>query len=70
MNLWLDDVRNPATHGAIGFVWVKTAEEAIDMLKSGAVQFASLDHDLAEEHYPWNWMQVRNEIDSARRKER
>ena len=54
MNLWLDDVRNPATHGAIGFVWVKTAEEAIDMLKSGAVQFASLDHDLAEEHYPWN----------------
>lgn len=42
MKLWLDDVR-PAPEG---FVWVKTAEEAIAAFASGAVKVASLDHDL------------------------
>jgi hypothetical protein len=46
VNLWLDDIRDPAQHGAIGFVWVKTAQEAIDLLATGTVRFASLDHDL------------------------
>lgn len=54
IKLWLDDVRDPNEHGAIGFTWVKTAAEAIEMLKAGNVHLASLDHDLAEEHYPWN----------------
>ena len=54
MILWLDDIREPWRHGFIGCEWVKTAQEAIDLLKTGRVTFASLDHDLAEEHYPWN----------------
>lgn len=33
------------------WTWAKTADEAIEILKSGGVEFASLDHDLAEEHY-------------------
>lgn len=47
MKLWLDDIRDPAQHGCIGFTWVKTAQEAIDLLKTGQVTFASLDHDLS-----------------------
>lgn len=54
MKLWLDDVRDPAKFGCIGYVWVKTADEAIAALKAGEVEIASLDHDLSEEHYPWN----------------
>lgn len=46
MNLWLDDVRDPAKHGAIGFVWVKTVEEAKKAILTGTVVKASLDHDL------------------------
>ena len=51
MMLWLDDVRTPP---ADGWIWVKTADEAIEKLKTGNVTFASLDHDLADEQYPWN----------------
>src|SRR5277367_2898861 len=54
MTLWLDDVRPPWKHGYIGAEWCKTADEAIALLETGKVTFASLDHDLAEEHYPWN----------------
>lgn len=46
MNLWLDDVRDPRAFGAIGFVWVKTVEEAKALLQTGDVERASLDHDL------------------------
>lgn len=46
MNLWLDDLRDPAQWGAIGFVWVKTVAEAQALLESGTVKRASLDHDL------------------------
>lgn len=49
MKLWLDDVRDPVRFGAIGFVWAKTAEEAIAHLRTGEVTFASLDHDLTIE---------------------
>lgn len=48
-NLWLDDVRPPWKHGCLGWEWVKTADEAIALLKTGRVHHASLDHDLSEE---------------------
>lgn len=54
MRLFLDDLRQPWKHGYLGAEWVKTAADAIAMLKTGRVTFASLDHDLKEEHYPWN----------------
>ena len=45
MNVWLDDLRNAPE----GFdVHVKTAQEAINLLKSGHVEVISLDHDLGE----------------------
>jgi hypothetical protein len=46
MFLWLDDQRNPFHYGALGAVWAKTYEEAIDLLRTGEVTVASLDHDL------------------------
>lgn len=46
MNLWLDDLRDPAMYGHIGWHWVKTAEDAIEALKTGTVERCSLDHDL------------------------
>lgn len=48
MRLWLDDVRKPWEHGALGFEWAKTYQEAIDLLLTRRVTFASLDHDLSE----------------------
>lgn len=51
MNLFLDDLREPYKYGYIGWHWVKTADEAIAILSSGYVVCASLDHDLAAEHY-------------------
>jgi hypothetical protein len=49
MKLWLDDIRNPMIWGRLGWVWVKTANEAIDLFKTGNVTEASLDHDLTPE---------------------
>lgn len=51
-DLWLDDdpKRRPPICG-LAWTWVKTYEEAIEALKSGTVEFASLDHDLADAHY-------------------
>ena len=46
MNLWLDDVRDPNDHGAIGWTWVRNVPEAQLLLAAGAVGRASLDHDL------------------------
>ena len=48
MTLWLDDIRKPWMHGFLGAEWAKTSEEAIALLKTGRVTFASLDHDLSE----------------------
>ncbi len=46
MNIWLDDERAMPD----GFnTHVKTAEEAIELIKSGIVQKISLDHDLGTE---------------------
>lgn len=46
IRLWLDDLRDPAKHGHIGWTWVTTADEAIALLATGNVVQASLDHDL------------------------
>lgn len=53
IKLWLDDERNPKNSviqelfGADpDMVWVKTADAAIARLKSNAVIWISLDHDL------------------------
>lgn len=45
-DLWLDDVRDPVQHGALGYVWVRTVPEAQAALETGLVRRASLDHDL------------------------
>jgi len=49
MQLWLDDIRDPKDHGRSGAVWVKTAGEAIAILRQGKVSFISFDHDLGTE---------------------
>ncbi len=59
MVLWLDDIREPWKFGFVGATWVKTAQEAIDLLRTGRVTYASLDHDLSDEHYPWNCQDMR-----------
>jgi hypothetical protein len=47
INLWIDDVRNPAVFSPhYEWVWVKTAPAAIAALETGAVERISLDHDL------------------------
>lgn len=45
--LWLDDVRNPVDFGCIGWMWVKTYEEAINAFENFNIVEASLDHDLS-----------------------
>lgn len=42
LRLWLDDVR-PVPEG---WVWARTAWDAIDVLRAGGVVEVSLDHDL------------------------
>lgn len=46
MRLWLDDVR-PVPEGYD--LWVKTAPEAIALIKEGKITFISFDHDLGPE---------------------
>jgi hypothetical protein len=43
MKVWLDDRRPPRDPD---WVWVKTPEEAIELLATGEVTEISLDHDL------------------------
>jgi hypothetical protein len=43
MRVWLDD-RRPPPDGE--WAWVKTPEEAIELLATGEVSEISLDHDL------------------------
>src|SRR5438309_1594271 len=45
MKLWLDDIR-PTPDDT--WTWAKTVPEAIDLLKTGEVTYASLDHDLGD----------------------
>lgn len=44
MRLWLDDLR-PAPEG---WIWIETVEGAIELIFSGEVVEASLDHDLGD----------------------
>lgn len=43
IKLYLDDIRDPK---GSDFVVVRTAEEAIDLVRSGNVEYISFDHDL------------------------
>ena len=49
MKLWLDDIRDPSEWNHVGWIWAKTAEQAINSFKTGLVTEASLDHDLTED---------------------
>lgn len=51
MKLFLDDIRHPADKS---WTIARDVPEAIRLLKTDTVTFASLDHDLADGHYPWN----------------
>lgn len=57
--LWLDDER-PAPEG---WEWVKDANEAYTIIRSGVVTEASLDHDLGNEPYTGYWLLHRIERD-------
>jgi hypothetical protein len=49
--------------GFIGYTVVKTYEEAIELLKTGKVEKASLDHDLGTEKTGYDvicWMEENN----------
>lgn len=56
MNLWLDDVRYPPEEGV--WHWVKTYDAAINALNDHRWRWVSLDHDLADIHYPGVQAQV------------
>lgn len=43
MKPWLDDIREPWKHGCLGWTWAKTADQAIEYLKTGTVTEASLE---------------------------
>lgn len=45
MKIFLDDIRNPPSDS---WKLVRTAQEAIEALKTGKVEWISLDHDLGE----------------------
>lgn len=44
MKIYLDDVRDCPD----GYILCRTAEEAIEYIKTGKVKFISFDHDLGE----------------------
>jgi hypothetical protein len=46
IKLWLDDLRSPPSED---WTWVKSAAEAIAVLKGGLVEEVSLDHDLGDD---------------------
>lgn len=48
MNLWLDDERVPP-EGV--WHWVKNYDQAVRAMRTFRYDWASLDHDLADEHY-------------------
>jgi hypothetical protein len=51
VKLFLDDHRDPNDYmpDQENWTWAKTAEEAISCLKTGFVEYATLDHDLTDE---------------------
>jgi hypothetical protein len=69
IKLWLDDQLDnpgmPARHTPVDWVGVKTAQEAIDVLKTGNVTHISLDHDLGDEKIVGTGYQVTRWIEAA-----
>lgn len=62
-NLFLDDVRNPEDvtwvpgidYSNLNWQVVRTYDEFVKHItKHGIPETVSFDHDLADEHYPWN----------------
>lgn len=50
MNIWLDDLRDPAEfRPGEDWVWVQTAHHCIDLLRYGGCDTLSLDHDLGDD---------------------
>ena len=49
LNLWLGDLQRAPTFIESGLVWAtaRTGDEAIEMLRSGDVEFASLEYDIS-----------------------
>lgn len=45
MKLWLDDIRPPLDGS---WTWAHNYDEAVELLKTGEVEYASLDHDLGD----------------------
>ena len=65
LSVWLDDERDPSEpaiskiFGSTGNeIWVKTAHNCIDLLKTGNVYKISLDHDLGNEEEVGNGYDV------------
>lgn len=55
INIWLDDERDPLKHSIGNWIWVKTVEECIDLLKQygmSNINAVSLDHDLGIGYKP------------------
>lgn len=52
-SLWLDDLRRPPADllGGVPWFWAKTYAEAVGFMMNNSPAWASLDHDLADEHY-------------------
>jgi hypothetical protein len=69
MKVWLDDDLDkpdmPNRHTPEGWVGVKTAQEAIDLLKTGEVDEIDLDHDLGDEILTGNGYDVLLYIEKA-----
>ena len=74
--LWLDDERDPVVNlpdmgwmrgrpagDFEGWVWVRTSDEAIELLKTRQVTIASFDHDIGEEEIVGNGYMVLNWLD-------
>jgi len=51
MKLWLDDRREAPA----GWVWAKTAAEAIALIDAGTFDEVSLDHDLGDSAHEPEW---------------
>lgn len=66
INLWLDDVRDPADFAPNReWLWIKTARAAIIVLQTGCVERISLDHDLGDEAEVGNGYHVAKWIEEA-----
>jgi len=48
-NLWIDDLRSPPETDEDFWLWAKTSEEAIHLIRSHDFDVISFDHDLGGE---------------------